>query len=417
MKSEKLNFQRVEKKWQAKWEKKKIFQMKDFGKKKFYCLEMYPYPSGSGLHMGHAFNYTIGDIYARFKRMNGFNVLYPMGFDSFGLPAENAAIEAKIHPKKFTERTIKNFISQQKSLGLSYDWTRSLASHEPEFYKWNQYFFLKFFEKGLAEKRKAPVNFCKKCDTVLANEQVHNGKCWRHPDTEVQIKYLEQWFIKTTNYVDELLDMIDDLDWPQRIKTMQKNWIGKSHGTEIDFEIDGKKWPVFTTRPDTIFGVTFMVVSAQHPELMELVTDDKEKMVKTFLKKIKTTKQKEIDKLDKEGVFSGSYGINPINGEKIPVYIGNFVVTDYGSGMVMAVPAHDQRDFEFAEKYSIPVKVVVEPKDYKIYSRNGEIPRAYSGPGILVNSEDFNGLESGKVREKITKYLQNNKRTIFFCRS
>lgn len=410
MKSEKLNFQKIEKKWQDKWEKKKIFQVKESGKKKkFYVLEMFPYPSGSGLHMGHAFNYTIGDIYARFKRMNGFNVLYPMGYDSFGLPAENAAIGAKTHPKKFTEKSISNFIKQQKVLGLSYDWSRMLKTSDSEYYKWNQFFFLKFFEKGFVYKKKAPVNFCEKCNTVLANEQVHNGKCWRHPDTGVKVKHLEQWFIKTTDYVEELLSMTDDLEWPTRIKTMQKNWIGKSHGTEIEFNTNGKSWKVFTTRPDTLYGVTFMVVSAQHEELMEFVTKGQEKKVKDFLKKIKTIKQEDLDKLDKEGVFSGSYAINPINGEKIPVWIGNFVVADYGSGMVMAVPAHDQRDFEFATKFGIPMKVVVEPKEYKIYSRNGKLSKAYSGEGTLVNSNDFNGLETKEAREKITNYLKKKR--------
>jgi len=403
------DFLKIEKKWQGRWEKKKIFQVKDSGKKKFYVLEMFPYPSGSGLHMGHAFNYTIGDIYARFKRMNGFNVLYPMGYDSFGLPAENAAIEAKMHPKKFTEKSISNFIKQQKALGLSYDWSRILRTSDKEYYKWNQFFFLKLIENGLAYKKKAPVNFCEKCNTVLANEQVHNGKCWRHPDTDVKIKHLEQWFIKTTNYSEELLLMTDGLEWPSRIKTMQKNWIGKSHGTEIDFGINGKKWKVFTTRPDTLYGVTFMVVSAQHVELTEFVTKGQEKKVKDFLKKIKTTKQEDLDKLDKEGVFSGSYGINPINGEKIPVWIGNFVVADYGSGVVMAVPAHDQRDFEFATKYGIPMKVVVEPKDYKIYSRDGKLSKAYSGEGTLVNSNEFNDLETKEAREKITNHLKKKK--------
>lgn len=407
-----INFAKIEKKWQKRWKEKKVFEViENKNKKKFYVLEMYPYPSGSGLHMGHAFNYTIGDVFARFKRMQGFNVLYPMGYDSFGLPAENAAIKAGEHPKKYTERSIKNFINQQKSLGLSYDWKRTLASHSPDYYKWNQFWFLKFFEKGLAYRKKAPVNFCKKCDTVLANEQVHNGKCWRHEDTIVEMKHLEQWFLKTTDYADELLNDVDDLDWPERIKTMQKNWIGKSHGVEIKFEINGKSWPVFTTRPDTIFGVTFMVISAQHPLLMEVVTDSQKKEVKEFLKKIKTTKQEELDKLEKEGIFTGSYAVNPINGEKVPIWTGNFVVADYGSGMVMGVPAHDQRDFKFANKYNIPIKVVVEPKDYDIYERknskgNLEIPQAYTGEGFLVNSGDFTGLKSNEAMKKITRHLE-----------
>src|SRR3989344_5879846 len=346
-----INFKAIEKKWQSKWEKKKAFEVKEEKKKKKrFILEMFPYPSNFGLHMGHAFNYTIGDIYARYKRMNGYNVLYPMGYDALGLPAENAAIKAQSHPKKFTEEAIKNFIKQQKVLGLSYDWSRMVVTCDPEYYKWNQYFFLKFFENGLVYRKKAPVNFCSKCNTVLANEQVHSGKCWRHPDTDVKIRHLEQWFIKTTKYADELLKDIDSLQWPERIKTMQRNWIGKSHGIEINFEINNKKWPIFTTRPDTIFGVTFMVISAQHPRLMELVTKEQKKEVEEFLKKIKSTSEKDLEDLEKDGSFTGNYAINPLTKEKVPVYAGNFVVAEYGSGMVMAVPAHDQRDFEFAKK-------------------------------------------------------------------
>ncbi|MEK6872728.1 MAG: class I tRNA ligase family protein [Nanoarchaeota archaeon] len=360
MKQTKINFKKIEKKWQDKWEKSKCFHVKENKSKKFYNLEMFPYPSGSGLHMGHALNYTIGDVYARFKRMQKFNVLYPMGYDSFGLPAENAAIKEKQHPRKFTELAIKNFIKQQKSLGLSYDWSRLIKTSSPEYYKWNQYFFLKFLENGLVYRKKAAVNFCKKCDTVLANEQVHNGKCWRHEDTEVEFKQLEQWFIRTTKYADELLDDIEKLDWPEKIKIMQKNWIGKSQGTEIFFEINREKWPVFTTRSDTLFGVTFIVISAQHPRLFELVTETQKPEVEKFLKKIKSTSEKEI--LEKEGVFTGSYAINPINNEKVPIYAGNFVLADYGSGMVMAVPAHDQRDFEFAKKYNIKIKTVIKQK-------------------------------------------------------
>ncbi len=405
----KYDFKKIETNWQKKWEKAKIFQIKEDKKKKFYVLEMYPYPSGSGLHMGHAFNYTIGDIYARFKRMRGFNVLYPVGYDSFGLPAENAAIQEKKHPKKFTEEAIKNFIRQQKELGLSYDWSRIIRTHTPEYYRWNQFFFLKFLEKGFAYRKKAPVNWCPKCNTVLANEQVHQGKCWRHEDTEVEVRQLDQWFIKTTKYSDELLDEIDNLEWPERIKIMQKNWIGKSYGTEIDFEIEGEKWPIFTTRPDTICGVTFMVISAQHPRLMEIVTKEQEKKIEKFLKKIKSVSEKHIEELEKEGVFTGSYAVNPVNAEKIPVYAGNFVIADYGSGMVMGVPAHDQRDFEFAEKYNIPVKAVIEPKDYEIYERKGQLSRAYTGEGFLVNSGEFDGLESKKAIEKITKHFEKKR--------
>lgn len=396
-----IDFKKIEEKWQKHWEDKKVFETNMNSKKeKFYVLEMYPYPSSSGLHMGHAFNYTIGDVLARFKRMSGFNVMYPMGYDSFGLPAENAAIKAKKHPRDSTNESIDNYVKQQKELGLSYDWSRILKSHDENYYKWNQFFFLKFLEKGLAYRKKAPVNWCPKCNTVLANEQVQGGKCWRHEDTEVETKHLEQWFLKTTAYAEELLENIDNLKWPDRIKTMQKNWIGKSYGTEIDFEIQGKEsFPVFTTRPDTIYGVTFMVISAQHPRLMEFVKANQEKEIKKFLKKIKSVSEKDIVDLDKEGIFTGSYAINPITKEKIPIWAGNFVVADYGSGMVMAVPAHDQRDYDFAKKYNIEIKEVIESKE-------GVKNKAYTGEGILINSDKFNGKNNREAIKEITKFLE-----------
>lgn len=397
---------KIEKKWQKAWEEKKVFKTKE-GKKKYYVLEMFPYPSSLGLHMGHALNYTIGDIYARFKRMNEFSVLYPMGYDAFGLPAENAAIKAKEHPMSYTKKSIANFIKQQKALGLSYDWDKQLTTCEPEYYKWNQYFFLKLFEKGLVYRKKAAVNWCPKCNTVLANEQVHNGRCWRHEDTDVEIKQLEQWFIKITKYSEELLDYIKELEWPERIKLMQENWIGKSFGTEINFKINGKDWPIFTTRPDTIYGVTFMVISAQHPKLMELVTETHKKEVEAFVKKLKSVSEKELEEMDKEGVFTGAHAINPINGEKIPVYAGNFVIADYGSGMVMAVPTHDQRDFEFAKKYKIPLKVVIQPEDAELNA--GKMTRAYTGNGKLINSDKFNGTFNLDAIDEITKYLDSKK--------
>ncbi len=539
-----IDFGKIEKKWQKKWEEKKAFAVKeDSKKKKHYVLEMYPYPSASFLHMGHVRNYTIGDVYARFKRMQGLNVLYPMGYDSFGLPAEIAAKKAGIHPQKYTEDAIKKIMVYQKALGNSYDWSRVIMSHDPDYYKWNQLFFLKLFEKGLAYRKKAPVNWCENCKSVLANEEAEGGKCWRCGN-EVIKKEMEQWFFKITDYADRLLADLDKIDWPEKIKTMQRNWIGRSEGAEIDFEIsnndiknhefvffhaykssvnddfwqwlreeiesrggkvvfapdlpdssepnidkwvdftkkkysfnektvlithslggvlamkllptlkskihklimiapplraeflDGKKrphlnkccdwkfdfskirekaddiiilrdekdyivpsnhpqeianklnaklfsviaqephfhnksepevlktivrkWPVFTTRPDTIFGVSFMVVSAQHTKLMELVTKDKKKEVEEFARRTgKAKSQEEIESLDKEGVFTGSYALNPLTKEKIPIWAGNFVLPDYGSGMVMAVPAHDQRDFEFAKKYGLPVKQVI----------------------------------------------------------
>ncbi len=419
------NFKFIEKKWQNKWEKKKIFQVKEGKKKKFYVLEQFVYPSGSGLHMGHAFVYTIGDIYARFKIMNGFNVLHPVGYDSLGLPAENAAIKAKIHPRKYTEKSIKYFSKQFKSLGFSYDWSRVFWTHDPEYYKWDQWIFLKMFEKGLVHKKQSPVNWCPKCKTVLANEQVHNGKCEYHGDTNVQIKHLNQWYLKITNYAEELNDFKDLKQWPELIKKLQKNWIGKSYGTEINFKINGEIWPIFTTRPDTLYGVTFMVVSAQHPRLNELVIDEQKSEIKDFVRKLRSVSEEDIEQLEKQGVFTGSYAINPINNEKIPVYAGNFVLADYGSGMVMAVPAHDQRDFEFAKKYNLPIMEVISGgnrKETKSYENLGSpnkspllkkgqpsLKKAYEGEGILINSEKFSNIESKRAKEKITKYLEKRK--------
>lgn len=399
-----IDFKKIEEKWQKRWEEKQAFKSKeDSNKKKFYCLEMFPYPSSYGLHMGHALNYSIGDIYARFKRMCGFNVLYPMGYDAFGLPAENAAIKVGEHPKKYTDKSMKNFENQQKKLGLSYDWSRIIKTCEPEYYKWNQFFFLKFLEKGLVYRKKSAVNYCPKCDTVLANEQVKNGKCWRHEDTSVEIIQLEQWFIKITEYAEELLECLPRLNWPERIKLMQENWIGKSYGTEIKFKINGEEWNVFTTRPDTIYGVTFLVVSAQHPRLFDLVTKEQKKEVESFLKRLKSVSEKELEEMEKEGVFTGSYAINPINNEKVPVYAGNFVVADYGSGIVMAVPSHDQRDFEFAKKYNLPIKVVIQPERENLDAKT--MVRAFTGFGRLVNSGEFNGMSNKEAIESISDYL------------
>ena len=398
-----MDLNKISKKWQKRWEEKKAFAVKeDPKKKKFFCCDFFPYPSGSGLHMGHAFNYTVGDIYARFKRMQGFNVLYPMGYDSFGLPAENAAIKEKQHPKTYTEKAIKNFVIQQKALGLSYDWTRMLKTSDPEYYRWNQYFFLKFYEKGLIYRKKASVNWCPRCTTVLANEQVHSGKCWRHSDTDVEVKQLEQWFIKTTEYADELLKEIDKLDWPERIKIMQRNWIGKSQGTMAKFKLKETKefLEIFTTRIDTIFSVTFLVMAPDHPKALELVKGTQyEKPAMEFIKKITRTSEK-VD-IAKEGFFTGRYAINPATGKEIPIYLANFVVMEYGTGIVMA-DAHDQRDYEFAKKYNIPLIKVLKPKDGSEWNED----LAFEGFGILYNSEEFNGLTSEEAIHKIRVWLE-----------
>jgi len=400
----KINFKKIEKKWQKKWEEEKVFVAKEENKKdKHYVLEMFAYPSGAGLHMGHALNYTIGDIFARFKIIKGFDVLHTTGYDALGLPAENAAIKAGAHPMDYTKESTKNFTKQLKSLGFSYDWSRMLDTSDPNYYRWDQWIFLKMLESGLAYQKESSVNWCSRCNTVLANEQVQDGKCWRHDDTRVEIKSLKQWFLKITNYAGELLDKIDDLDWPERTKLMQKHWIGKSYGTEIDFEVNGEKYPVFTTRQDTIFGVTFVVVSPYNQKLKSLVTKEQKKEVDSFLKKLKSVSEKDAVLLEKEGVFTGSYAINPINKEKVPIYIGNFVVADYGSGMVMAVPAHDKRDFEFANKYGINKKIVINPVEFELDKKN--LTEAYTGEGVLINSKNFDGLTSEKAKHEITEFL------------
>ncbi len=409
-----MDFKKIEKRWQEFWEERGIFKVKeDPKKKKFYCLEMFPYPSASGLHMGHAFNYTIGDIYTRFKRMNGFNVLYPMGYDSFGLPAENAAIKAKTHPREFTENAISNFIRQQKELGLSYDWSRMVKTSTPEYYKWNQFIFLQFMKKSLVYRKKAPVNWCPKCDTVLANEQVHDGKCWRHTDTDVDKKDLEQWFIKTTAYADELLEEIPNLEWPERIKIMQENWIGKSHGTELFFDVvdeKGKKIDTistFTTRPDTVYGITYLVLAAEHPKVIEWTKDTKhEKEVKKFVKEQskRTTIERTAEGKEKNGVFLGKYFINPSTGEKCPLWVADYALFDYGTGAVMAVPAHDQRDFEFAKKYKIPMKIVISPTSYELDLK--KMSRAYIDAGVLANSGDFDGMDNREAISEIGKFAE-----------
>lgn len=362
------DFKSIQDKWQKAWADSGIFKVReDKNKKKFYCLEMFPYPSGSYLHMGHVRNYSIGDAIARFKRLKGFNVLYPMGFDSFGLPAENAAKKANIHPREYTENAIAKIVEYMKNLGLSYDWDRMIASHRPEYYKWNQYFFIKFLEKGLAYRKKASVNFCESCNTVLANEEVDNGKCWRC-DSIVVNKDLDQWFLKTTAYTEELLNGIKKLDWSDKIKSIQENWIGKSDGLMINFKLDdGSDFPIFTTRPDTIYGVTFMVIALKHPKLIGMLHDPYKKNVLDFIKEVEEAEKKDdLDFLEKSGVFTGRYVINPLNNEKVPLYAGNFVLADYATGSIMAVPAHDQRDFEFAKKYNIPIKIVIQDNAKKI---------------------------------------------------
>jgi len=412
-KEKKFDFKAIEKKWQDRWEKKKVFEVKEGkGRKKYYVLEMFAYPSGSGLHMGHAFNYTMGDICSRLKRMQGFNVLYPVGYDSLGLPAENAAIKEKTHPKKFTEKAIKNFISQQKSLGLSYDWSRLVMSHEPEYYKWDQWIFLKMFEKGLAFRKKASVNWCPKCRTVLANEQVHNGKCWRHEDTDVGVKQLEQWFLKITKYASELYDKIDSLkEWPEDVKAMQKNWINKKAWIDIDYEIEGtsKKVTVSTTRPDTNFGATFVVMAPEHPLLAEagIVPEKYRKEVDNYIREAgkKTEEERIEEKARKTGVFTGLYCINQLTKKKMPIWVADFVLMSVGTGAVVGVPGHDIRDFEFAKQYDLPVVRVVVGKDGdKSFIKKKE--QVQEEEGIMINSGFLDGLDIHKATEKVMDYIE-----------
>ena len=405
----KADFPALAKKWQKRWAEAKLFRVKEDSKKpKFYCLEMFPYPSGK-LHMGHVRNYTLGDAFARFKRMQGYNVLYPMGFDAFGLPAENAAIKNKKHPAEWTKKTIAQMEEQLHQMGWSYDWTRKLATCTPEYYHWNQWIFLKMLEKGLAYRKKSPINWCPSCKTVLANEQVIDGTCWRC-HSKIEIKDLEQWFFKITKYTQELLDDLDGLEWPDRVKAMQRNWIGRSEGTKAEFTLVGtkEKLPVFTTRPDTLYGVTFIVMAPEHPLVMEMVKGQKnEEEIHKFIKKVvidEKFSRTDADK-EKEGVFTGRYAIHPIIGEQVPIYIANFILMDYGTGIVMAVPAHDQRDFEFAKKYKIPIKVVIQPKDKELDA--SKMKQAYVDDGILVNSAEFSKMGNREAIKSISKHLKD----------
>jgi len=400
------NPEKIEKKWQQKWEEDKIFEVKIDNRKKYYVLEMYPYPSGK-LHMGHLRNYTIGDCYARFKRMNNFNVLYPMGYDSFGMPAENAAIDHGINPEEWTNKNIETMKSQQKRIGLSYDWTREIYSHDPNFYKWDQWFFLKMLERGLAYRQESYVNWCPKCITVLANEQAQGGRCWRC-NSIVDQKFLTQWFLKIRDYAEELLEGLDLVDWPEKVKIMQRNWIGKSEGTIIKFPIIGEAETIdiFTTRPDTLYGVTFMVFAPEHPWVRNWVngTEYEGDFNRLYDEVMHQDKFARTDiEIEKKGMFIGKYTINPINNEKVPIFIGNFVIYEYGAGAVMAVPAHDQRDFEFAKEYNIPIKIVIQPHDYELNLT--KMNRAYESDGILVNSEEFNGMENQSAINAITEKL------------
>jgi leucyl-tRNA synthetase len=399
----KYNFRKIERKWQKIWERKKFLMWKaiDFSKKpKIYILDMFPYISGEGLHVGHVEGYTATDILSRFYRMNGYNVLHPMGYDAFGLPTENFAIKIKKNPLNFVPKYIERFRRQLRSVGFSYDWQREIATTDPEFYKWTQLMFLKMYEKGLVYEKEAPINFCPSCKTGLADEEAIGGKCDRC-DSQTEIKFLKQWHIKITLYADRLLEDLDELDWPENIKEMQRNWIGKSEGYEVLFSLENsnEKIPVFTTRLDTIYGATFIVLSPEHPLALKIAQPEYlshlESYVQDEIKKKKTgIYEKEIT-----GVFTGSYALNPLNNKRIPIWVSSYVLAEYGTGAIMGVPAHDERDFNFAQKFGLEIVQVIRPLERK----NVDLPFVLDG--ILVNSGEYSGLKSQEAREIIGKNL------------
>lgn len=401
------DFQTIEAKWQNTWEKEKTHGVTEDGdKEKYYVLEMFPYPSGR-IHMGHVRNYTIGDVVARYKRMRGYNVLHPMGWDAFGLPAENAAIKNNTHPAEWTYHNIDYMRNQLKQLGFSYDWDREIATCHEKYYRWEQLLFLQMYNKGLVYQKITKVNWCDSCQTVLANEQVIEGACWRC-DMPVELREMSGWFFKITEYAEELLADLDHLQgWPEKVVTMQRNWIGKSTGLKCNFQIDGmeESIPIFTTRPDTIFGVTFLSISPEHPLLPKLLAGtDTAEQVSTFANDIIQEKKKANfeEEQEKKGLFTGKYCINPFNGEKIPIYVANFVLMEYGTGAVMAVPAHDQRDFEFARKYDLEIRPVVIPEESELAPNTME--EASTIPGILHNSGSFNGMHSEDAQAAIIEH-------------
>ena len=397
-----MDVKSVEKKWQARWEETKAndFDKKDGKRPKLYVLEMFSYPSGAKLHVGHWYNYGPTDSYARFKKMQGYNVFQPMGFDAFGLPAENYAIKTGVHPKDSTEKNIKTMEGQLKAMGAMFDWSAEVKTCNEDYYKWTQWMFLQLYKKGLAYRKEAPVNWCPSCQTVLANEQVKEGECERC-GTQVVRKNLTQWFFKITEYAEELLSGLDGIDWPEKTKNMQRNWIGKSTGCEIEFECEtGDKIRVYTTRCDTVFGVTYVVLAPEHPLARKLTTPEQKSFVEAYIDY--AAKASEIDRLstsrEKTGVFTGSYCTNPVNGKKIPVYLADYVLASYGTGAVMAVPAHDERDFAFAQKYQLPIVKVIE-------KQGGGTELPYCDDGIMVGSLDFDGLYGEEARDAVATHI------------
>jgi leucyl-tRNA synthetase len=401
-----FNHEKIEQKWQKVWEENKTFRTtEDEGKRKFYALDMFPYPSGAGLHVGHPEGYTATDILSRMKRMQGYNVLHPMGWDAFGLPAEQYALDTGNDPAEFTELNINNFRRQIKSLGFSYDWEREINTTDPNYYKWTQWIFLQLYKKGLAYVDEVAVNWCPALGTVLANEEVIDGKSERggHP---VERRPMKQWMLKITAYADRLLEDLDELDWPESIKEMQRNWIGRSEGAHVHFTIDGydDTFTVFTTRPDTLFGATYAVLAPEHPFVEKITTAEQKEAVEAYLDQIKSKSDLERTDLakDKTGVFTGAYAINPVNGERMPIWIADYVLMSYGTGAIMAVPAHDERDYEFAVKFELPIKEVVAGGDVS--------KEAYTGDGEHVNSDFLNGLDKEEAISNMIQWLQANEK-------
>ena len=402
--------QEIEPKWQQVWAERGVMKADNGSPKpKFYNLVMFPYPSGP-LHMGHMRNYVIGDLLSRFKRMQGFEVLNPMGWDAFGLPAENDAIKrgGGVHPEVWTRGNIAIAKRQLGIMGVLYDWDREVTTCDPAYYRWTQELFLLFHERGLAHRMMSPVNWCPVDKTVLANEQVINGRCWRHPDVEVEKRDLEQWFLRITDYADRLLDDLALLDhWPEKVRVMQANWIGRSHGVEVEFPIDGhpgESMRIYTTRPDTLFGVTFMVLAPEHPLVDKLTVESRRTAVREVVDA--SRKAREIDRMSNEvprlGAFTGAFAINPLNGEKVPIWVGDYVLITYGTGAIMAVPGHDQRDFDFARQFSLPVREVIVP----LGRPQGELESAYTGPGVMINSGQFDGLDTKTGFDRLAGFIE-----------
>ena len=403
---EKYSFKEIEAKWQKYWEEDQTFKCEEDERypkeKRCYVLDMFPYPSGDGLHVGHPEGYTATDIYSRFLRMSGYNVLHPMGFDSFGLPAENYAIKTGTHPLITTEKNIKNFERQIKALGFSYDWSRKISTCEPSYYKWTQYLFLKLYERGLAYEKEASINWCPSCMTGLANEEVKDGKCERC-SSNIERKNIRQWFLKITEYADELLEGLEELDWPESIKQMQRNWIGKSVGCEVDFSVTSHKITVFTTRPDTLYGVTYIVLSPEHKLLDSIVLAKEKENVKEYVEMAKNKSELERTDLAKEktGVFTGAYAIHPLTKKEVPIWISDYVLTSYGTGAVMAVPCHDERDWAFANKFNLPkIQVVAKEK-----GGVGDASICFTDSGYSINSESATGLSTEEAKKHITSLL------------